>query len=113
MSGASHIVTPLQRTLYLGDRSIHHPEVIVEDNMASEEFITDVYVNGPREVWLGHEFPDRDNFRKHLAKFTIYTNFNLQHIRTSQVMVTARCRDRHCPWRIHASMIESGTRFKV
>ena len=76
---ASHTVTPLQRTLNLGDRSIHHPEVIVEDNMAPKEFITDVDVNGPREMWLGCEFPGREKFRS-LAKFAIYTNFTLKHI---------------------------------
>ena len=81
--------------------------------MAPEEFITDVDVNGPREKWLGRVFPDHDNFRKHLAKFAIYTNFTLQHIRTSQVMVTPCFKDRDCPWRIHASMIESRPLFKV
>ena len=56
-----------------------------------------------REMWPSHEFPDREAFRKGIAKHAIYNNFTLKHIMTNMKMVTACCKDDNCSWRIHDS----------
>ena len=97
----------------VGEHSSHNWKVIFEDDMAPEEFDTQLEHSSSWEMWLGREFANRDDFRKTLAKFAIYNNFTLQHLKTQQFKVTARCKECDCPWRIHASMIDSGPRFKV
>ena len=99
--------------LNVEESSTHTWKVIFKDDMVPEQFVTDLEHNSSREMWLGREFPNHDDFRKTLARFTIYNNFTLEHLKTQQFKVTARCKERDCPWSIHASMIESGPRFKV
>ncbi|RWR76443.1 hypothetical protein CKAN_00488500 [Cinnamomum micranthum f. kanehirae] len=89
-----------------------HSGVNFVDDMVPEELNVDVGNNSAREMWIGHEFPDRDTFRKTQAKFAIYGNFTLKHLRTNMYKVTACCKDQNCPWRIHASIVESGPQFE-
>ncbi|RWR83613.1 Transposase, MuDR, plant [Cinnamomum micranthum f. kanehirae] len=93
--------------------SSEHSGVNFIDNMVPEESNVDIGNNSAREMWVGREFPDRDTFRKTLAKFAIYGNFTLKHLKTNMYKVTACCKDQNCPWRIHASIVESGPQFKV
>ena len=60
-----------------------HSGVNFVDNMVPEELNADVGNNLAREMWIGREFPDRDTFWKTLAKFAIYGNFTLKHMRTN------------------------------
>ena len=66
----------------VGEHSSHNRKVIFEDDMVPEEFDTQLEHNSSREMWLGREFANRDDFRKTLAKFAIYNNFTLQHLKT-------------------------------
>ncbi|RWR78801.1 Mutator-like protein transposase [Cinnamomum micranthum f. kanehirae] len=81
--------------------------------MEPEDINTDVGNNSARGMWIGREFQDRQTFRNTLAKFAIYGNFTLRPLKTNMTKVIARCRDQECPWRIHASIVESGPQFKV
>ena len=81
--------------------------------MVPKDMNTDVGNNSAWEMWVGREFPDHEKFWKTLAKFTIYGNFTLKHLKTTQIKVTTCCRDQNCPWHIHASIVESGPQFKV
>lgn len=51
--------------------------------------------------------------QKNLANFAIYNNFTTEHLKTNKAKVTTHCKDRDCPWHIHASIIVNGPRFKV
>ena len=83
------------------------------DTMVPKAITSEEGVDSAREMWLGREFNDCEAFRRCIAKFTIYINFTLEHVRTNMTQVTARCKDANCPWRIHASRVESGLHFKV
>eukprot|EP00268_Persea_americana_P040560 TRINITY_DN40300_c0_g1_i6.p1 TRINITY_DN40300_c0_g1~~TRINITY_DN40300_c0_g1_i6.p1 ORF type:complete len:742 (-),score=94.17 TRINITY_DN40300_c0_g1_i6:207-2432(-) len=104
----------------------HIPEGYTEPcNPAQECSVVDTLIPDPdqigdehvesslRDMWKGRRFPDRESFRTTLKKFAIYNNFALKPIKTSRMEVTARCGDPNCPWRIHASIVESGPQFQV
>ena len=77
--------------------SSEHSSVNFVNNVVHEELNADVGNNSTREMWIGHEFPDHDTFQKTLAKFAIYENFTLKHLRTNPYKVTACCKDQSCP----------------
>lgn len=94
-------------------RSNEIPKVEFDDKMEPDDMEMEFGNNSAREMWIGRVFPDRQMFRNTLAKFAIYGNFTLKHLKTNMTKVTARCKDQDCPWRIHASIVESGPQFKV
>eukprot|EP00268_Persea_americana_P046620 TRINITY_DN4809_c0_g1_i2.p3 TRINITY_DN4809_c0_g1~~TRINITY_DN4809_c0_g1_i2.p3 ORF type:complete len:122 (+),score=17.78 TRINITY_DN4809_c0_g1_i2:1987-2352(+) len=67
------------------------------DKMVLEEIIFEEGVDSAREMWLGSEFNDSEAFRRCIAKFAIYSNFTLEHMRTKVTQVIARCKDTNCP----------------
>ncbi|XXG53748.1 hypothetical protein AAC387_Pa03g1798 [Persea americana] len=88
-------------------------DVNIEDTMVPEKYLIETYLNSTREMLIGRKFSNRDTFKRILAKFAIYNNFNLKHLKTSRTKVTARCSGQSFPWHIHASIIESGPQFQV
>ena len=81
--------------------------------MILEDVVPKEGTDSAREMWLGREFPNREAFRRPIAKYAIYNNFTLKHERTNMKMVTVSCKGVACPWRIHASMIDYGPHFRV
>ena len=73
--------------------SSEHSGVNFINNIVPEELNANVGNNSAREIWIGREFPDRDTFWKTLAKFAIYGNFTLKHLRTNLYKVIACCKD--------------------
>lgn len=84
-----------------------------EDTLSSFEFDSDISHDSAREMWIALKFYDREHFIKYLAKFVIYNNFTLDHIKINREKVTALWKSDNCPWCIHASLVESGPHFKV
>eukprot|EP00268_Persea_americana_P030238 TRINITY_DN29288_c0_g1_i1.p1 TRINITY_DN29288_c0_g1~~TRINITY_DN29288_c0_g1_i1.p1 ORF type:complete len:202 (-),score=10.97 TRINITY_DN29288_c0_g1_i1:620-1225(-) len=89
------------------------PNANLENSMVPLEQIMEPYQMSSQEMWLGRKFPNRDTFRKTLAKFAIYNNFTLKHLKTNRTKVTNLCNDNNCLWRIHAYMVEFGPQFQV
>ncbi|XXG76983.1 hypothetical protein AAC387_Pa08g1230 [Persea americana] len=83
------------------------------DTMIPEDVMPEEGTSSAREMWLGREFPDLQDFRRAIAKYAIYNNFTLKHERTNMKMVMSSCKGVGCPWRIHASMVDSGPHFRV
>ena len=50
--------------LNVEESSTHTWKVIFKDDMVPEQFVTDLEHNSSREMWLGREFPNHDDFRK-------------------------------------------------
>ena len=82
------------------------------DTMVPEAITSEEGADSAREMWLGREFNDCEASRICIAKFAIYSNFTLEHVRTNITQITAPRKDANFPWRIHASMVESGPHFK-
>lgn len=100
----------------LGNTANRSNESIVvdfEDRMEPEKVNTEVGNNSVHEMWVSREFLNRQTFRNTLAKFAIYANFTLKHLKTNLTKVRVGCKDRDCPWWIYASIVESGPQFKV
>lgn len=74
---------------------------------------TEVNHNSRKMMWLGLKFPDRENYRRTLAKFAFYNNFTIEYLKTNMAKVSPGCKDRNCPLLIYAFIIESVPRFKV
>ena len=83
------------------------------DTMIPEDVVPEEGTGSTREMWLGREFPDHEAFRRAIAKYAIYNNFTLKHERTNMKIVTGSCKGVDCPWRIYASMVDSGPHFRV
>ena len=83
------------------------------DTIIPKDVVPEEGAGSAREMWLSREFPDRDAFRRAIVKYAIYNNFTLKHERTNMQMVTVSCKGVSCPWRIHASMVDSGPHFRV
>ena len=83
------------------------------DTMVLEAVIDEGIDSSVREMWPGREFPDREAFRKGIAKHAIYNNFTLKHIKMNMKMVTACCKDDNYSWRIYNSIVDSVPQFKV
>ena len=66
-------------------------DVNIEDTMVPKEYLIETYKNSAREMWIGQKFSDRDTFIKTLAKFAVYNNFSLKHLKTNHTNVTTRC----------------------
>ncbi|RWR87935.1 hypothetical protein CKAN_01689900 [Cinnamomum micranthum f. kanehirae] len=109
MTGNEHEATPINKV----DPSNAISDVNFQDTMVPDDSTSETRTNSAREMWIGRLFPDRENFRRALAKFAIYNNFTLKHLKTNMTKVTARCKEESCPWRIHASIVDSGPEFKV
>ena len=73
----------------------------------------DVGNNSANEMLIGCEFPNRKMFQDTVTKFAIYGNFTLKPLKTNMTRVMTCRKDQDCPWRIHASIVESGPQFKV
>ena len=83
------------------------------DTMIPEDVVPEEGTSLAKEMWLGRAFPDREAFRRAIAKYAIYNNFTLKHERTNMKMVTSSYKGVDCPWRIHASMVDYGPHFRV
>ena len=64
------------------------------DTMVPKAVIPEGVDNSAREMRLNRKFPDREAFRRGIAKYPIYSDFMLKHIK----MVTTRCKDDNCSW---------------
>ncbi|KAF8400236.1 hypothetical protein HHK36_013533 [Tetracentron sinense] len=56
-------------------------------------------------ICVGDLYPSKDVFHKCLKDYEILQNFELKPIKTSSMMITARCAIDYCLWRIHASKL--------
>ena len=83
------------------------PESPFVDTMVPDNVMPEKGTSSAKEMWLGREFPDCEAFRRALAKYVIYNKFTLKHKRTN-ILVTASYKRVDCPWRIHASLVDSG-----
>ena len=85
-------------------------DTLVPDSLVMGD---DQNINSMHEMWKGRKFSNRDSFREALAKAAMYDNFAMKRLRTSPTEVTARCSESNCPWRIHATLVNSGPEFQV
>ena len=47
--------------------------------MIPEDIVPKEGTGSAKEMWLGREFPNREAFRRAIAKYAIYNNFTLKH----------------------------------
>ena len=78
-------VSPSNKTIPTNEASF----IYFEDRMAPEGVSKDVGSNSTREMWVAREFLDRQAFQNNLAKFAIYGNFTLKHLKTNQTKATS------------------------
>ena len=85
-------------TIHAMNHSFAMEDVNFVDTMVPQDVITKTSTDSAREMCIGHQFPDRESFKRSLAKFASYNNFTVRHVMTNMKKITARCNDDGCPW---------------
>ncbi|XP_058102741.1 uncharacterized protein LOC131246536 [Magnolia sinica] len=62
---------------------------------------------------VGQEFNSVGDFRDALRMYAIVKGFAYVKSRSSKDRVTAKCRAKGCPWRVHATILRTMQRFKI
>lgn len=83
LNGSSLAVQYIESGVHRDNRSTNQQDSIPEssfgDTMVPRDVAPEEGNNLAREKWLGGEFPNREAFRRVIAKYAIYNNFTMEH----------------------------------
>ena len=59
------------------------------------------------------EFEDKKALKKTLMQLAVFTHFEYTTVKSNKTILTVKCKNDECPWRLYASNMQDGVRFSI